>query len=302
MKHIFILILCFAPLISQAQAFKPKIIKKAKGKVSGRYFKPPLKVSNMPKIPRQLDIRGIFTATPVQKNNYVLPQLNLQRQAIQQTIAQKATFDAALKLQQKAIENNITRLTGGIDLLTYRDDILKGYYLTPKYLYGFYTYRVCHWLDHPTWDPDPQSDQVLFRGMLLTPEELDKILKEGFSPKTSTWNVGTDGRNAVSFSSNSSEAESYIFQAEHKENGIGVLFTVKRTPNMVLGTNPQLNPTKTIYYSYEDVPAEDIVEVYIRGQYGDIRLSDILNNAQKGTIKPNDWVHQFDNAVQGFFR
>ncbi len=296
MRYIFLLILCLAPLISQAQPFKPKIIKKAKGKISGRYFKPPLKVSRMPKILRQLNIRGIFTTTPVQ--NQTISPLVLERKVSQKTLTQETAPDVALKLQQKAIENNFARLTGGIDLLTYRDDLLNSYHLTRSYMEGFYERRILPYLSKPKWNPALESDQVLFRGMLLTPEELDKILKEGFSPKTSTWNVGTDGRNAVSFSSNSSEAESYIFQSGHKTDGIGVLFIVKRTPKIVLGTDLKLNPTKTIYYSYEDVPAQDIIEVRFHIGKGGIpySLPNILLNAKKGSLTPNTlWVHQFDS-------
>lgn len=181
--------------------------------------------------------------------------------------------------------------------LRYRSEILKGYYLPPEYLEGFFFRRVFPYQQHPTYTPD-NEEGVLFRGMLLTPEELVKILQTGFSPAHSKWNVGAKAE-AVSLSSSSVEASHYIFQAGHKKDGIGVVFKIKQGPKMELGESQKFNSTQTIYYSYEDIPADDIVDVLIRGEYGLERLEDILKSAQEGTIKDNaGWVSQFNGVLR----
>ena len=67
---------------------------------------------------------------------------------------------------------------------------------------------------------------------------------------------------------------------------------------MELGKDPVLNRTKTIYYSYEDIPPEDIVDVLVWGEYGLESLDKIFENAQKGTLKPHTaWTGQFGRML-----
>ena len=184
------------------------------------------------------------------------------------------------------------------DVLWKRDALLSGYYLPENFLEGFFFRRIYPYQSKPTYTPDKDSDQYLYRGMLITPEELATILRVGFSPKTATWNAGTGGKNAVSLSSSIAEATHYIFQSGAKKDGIGIVFKVRRHPYMELGKDPELNRTKTIYYSFQDIPASDIADVYVFGEYGLEFLNAILQKAKDGTIKPNTWTNQFNGMLR----
>lgn len=188
------------------------------------------------------------------------------------------------------------RLAGSV--IAYKEAILRGYHLPDEYLEGYFMRRIFPYQAKPAYAPSPKSDTVLYRGMLLTPEELSKILREGFSPKTAKWNAGTDGRPAVSLSSSHQEASHYIFQSGGKTNGVGVIFEVRRTPAMELGADEVLNKTKTIYYSYEDIPAKDIVGVSLWGEYGTVPLQDVLEKAKEGTVTSHkSWTGQFGRML-----
>ncbi len=191
------------------------------------------------------------------------------------------------------------RATLVANVLLNREALVRGYNLPRDFIEGFYFKRIERYMQKPDYTADKKSDTVLFRGMLVTPEELAKILQVGFSPKTSSWNAGTNGNPAVSLSSSSVEASHYIFQSGVKKDGIGVVFEVRRKPYMVLGTDPVLNRNKTIYYSYQDIPAEEIVGVSVWGEYGLERLSTILEKAKNGEIKSNrGWTGQFGNVFR----
>lgn len=182
------------------------------------------------------------------------------------------------------------------DVLWQRDALVSGYYLPENFLEGFFFRRIYPYQSKPTYTPDKDSDQYLYRGMLVTPEELATILRVGFSPKTSTWNAGTGGKNAVSLSSSVTEALHYIFQSGAKKDGLGIVFQVRRSPSMELGKDKELNCTQTIYYSFEDIPASAITDVYVYGEFGLEFLNTILQKAKEGTIKPNTWTNQFDRT------
>lgn len=191
------------------------------------------------------------------------------------------------------------RATLVANVLLNRDALVRGYNLPREFIEGFYFKRIERYMSNPDYAADKRSDTVLFRGMLVTPEELAKILQVGFSPKTSSWNAGTGGSAAVSLSASSVEAGHYIFQSGVKKDGIGVVFEVRRKPYMVLGTDPVLNRNKTIYYSFQDIPAEEIVGVSVWGEYGLERLSTILEKAKNGEIKSNrGWTGQFGNIFR----
>lgn len=192
------------------------------------------------------------------------------------------------------IQRQENRIRG---VLLYRKEIITGYHLPAEYLEGFFLRRIFPYQQKPTYTPDGEEN-VLFRGMLVTPEELAQILKSGFSPATSKWNTGAKAP-AVSLSSSSVEATHYIFQSGYKENGIGIVFKVRKKPSMELGESQTYNSTKTIYYSYEDVPAEDILDVLVRGEYGLESLDTILERAAKGEIKANSgWTSQFNGVLR----
>ncbi|MBO5012010.1 MAG: hypothetical protein J6C49_06160 [Elusimicrobiaceae bacterium] len=197
--------------------------------------------------------------------------------------------------QERAVRSRLF-LSAGISL--YRNEILKGYHLPQNYLEGFFVRRVQPYQHKPAYTPDNRSSDVLYRGMLVTPESLVKLLQEGFSPALTRWNTGAKAQ-AVSLSSSSAEASHYIFQHGYEKDRIGVVFVIRRTPNMELGDSPIFNSTKTIYYSYEDIAPENIVEVLVWGEYGLERLEDIIHKAAHGEIRPHTvWTSQFD----GLFR
>lgn len=201
---------------------------------------------------------------------------------------------AAHMEQYRQKREKMLRARLAASVIVYKEGILRGYHLPEEYLEGYFMRRIFPYQSKPTYSPGPKSDTFLYRGMLLTPEELSKILREGFSPKTAKWNAGTDGRPAVSLSSSEQEATHYIFQSGFKQNGIGVVFEVRRSPLMELGKDPVLNRTKTIYYSYEDIPAGDIVNVYILGEFGWNSLEKIIGAAKEGTISSHTkWTGQF---------
>lgn len=214
----------------------------------------------------------------------------------------------ARQIQQQLAQQRVAGITPQqvwIDEVhKYRAELLASYHLPQNYIEGFYMRRIDPYRSRPEqiYHPDKNSDKVLYRGMIITPEELTAILKKGFSPKDSTWNTGTDERGAaVSLSSSYNEASHYIFQSGYKKDGIGVVFVVKRKPTMELGKDPELNSTKTIYYSYEDIPASDILDVYIHGEYGPESLSQIVEKINAGTTRPHtSWTNQFDRG--GFLR
>lgn len=203
-----------------------------------------------------------------------------------------AVKQVVLKAKQERAVRSRLFLSAGSRL--YREEILKGYHLPFNYIEGFYLRRIHPYLAKPSYTSDGDKN-ILFRGMHLTPDELSEVMHKGFSPSTSNWNTGTDGRAAVSFSSSSVEAAHYIFQQGFKKNGIGVVFKVRRSPNMVPGMSRLYNSTKTIYYSYEDIAPENIVDVLVWGEYGLERLEDIIRKAADGKIRPHTvWTGQFD--------
>lgn len=180
----------------------------------------------------------------------------------------------------------------------YKQQLLEGFMLTDTFLEGYYMRRIERYLPTPEnrYGMGVENPEKLYRGMLITPDELETILEKGFSPKDSHWNVGTDGRDAVSFSSSSIEARDYIFHAAGtKKNAIGVVFEVENSPQYVLGTDEKLNRTKTIYYSYDDVPADKIIGVSIFHGEGTESLGSIVEKIKKNALPSRDWVKVFDN-------
>lgn len=229
--------------------------------------------------------------SPIYKNPKKQENFSLDIPASQAILYQEMILQAEARFAEK-LRRNLLRL----DL--YKEDILKAYHLPDNYINAYYNRRVLPYLANPKYTPD-SDPTVLYRGMLVTPDELKVILKEGFSPKNTRWNAGAEaGKPAVSFSSSSTEANSYIFQSGYKKDGIGVLFVVRKRPTMELGKDPTLNKTKTIYYSYQEVAPEDILEVSVRGEYGFESLETIFKKAAEGNLKPHEtWTQQFEQTV-----
>lgn len=214
----------------------------------------------------------------------VLP--NSSASLLQRTEARIKT-ERQVHLRQK-------RLVWQVGLSRFRSEILAGFQLPENFIEAYYFRRILPYLAKPYYTPETNGDS-LYRGMLLTPEELAKILQTGFSPASSTWNTGTDGRPAISFSSSKTEAMHYIFQHNFKKDAVGVVFEIRRTVAITPGQNRRYNSNGTIYYSYENVPADDIVNVFLRGEYSLEPLEQILQKAKEGKITPHEkWTNQFD--------
>lgn len=248
-------------------------------------------------------VPGIKVKVPYNNPQFKAQVIQLPVTQLRVTVDKKARQIQHQLAQQRAA--GITPQKAWIkDIETHRDAILASYHLPENYIEGFYMRRIDPYRDRPQmiYHPDKNSDKVLYRGMNITPEELAAILKKGFSPKDSKWNIGTDERGAaVSLSSSYNEASHYIFQSGYKKDGIGVVFVVKRKPTMELGKDPTLNSTKTIYYSYVDIPAEDILDVHIHGEYGPESLNQIVEKINAGTTRPHTtWTDQFNRG--GFLR
>ncbi|MGN0016950.1 MAG: hypothetical protein ACI37O_06415 [Candidatus Avelusimicrobium sp.] len=292
MKHINIIsaaVLCGVGLAVlteplQAQAVKaPVVAARSAGKAAQTVLG-----SGISGLPYYCSLRNL----PASARGKFIPVLPASLSAAQANAVNRVVLQAK---QERAVRSRLF-LSAGTRL--HREEILKGYHLPLNYIEGYYFRRIQPYLATPRYTPDGDKD-ILFRGMLLTPEELSEVMRKGFSPSTSTWNTGTDGRAAVSFSSSSVEAAHYIFQQGFKKNTIGVVFEVRRSPAMVPGLSRLYNSTKTIYYSYEDIAPENIVDVLVWGEYGLERLEDIIHKAARGEIRPHtNWTGQFD----GLFR
>ena len=248
-------------------------------------------------------VPGIKVKVPYTNPQFKAKVIQLPVTQLRVAVNQKAK-EIQLKLAQQRAAGITPQQVWIKDIETHRAAILASYHLPQNYIEGFYMRRIDPYRSRPQmiYHPEKNSDKVLYRGMIITPEELTAILKKGFSPKDSKWNTGTDERGAaVSLSSSYNEASHYIFHNGYKKDGIGVVFVVKRKPTMELGKSEEFNSTKTIYYSYEDIPAEDILDVYIHGEYGPEALSQIVEKINAGTTRPHtSWTNQFDRG--GFLR
>ena len=183
-------------------------------------------------------------------------------------------------------------------LKQYKNEIIKGYALPDNFLTAYYDRRIEPYMQKPNFTPDKSGH--LYRGIFMTVDELASTLQNGFLTSMNTWTVGGNGKQFVSLSSSSFEAQSYIFQgtgnAEHPK-GIGVVFVVdKDLPGLELWDDPKLNSTNTIYHCYKDVAPTKIRNVYILGEYGLESITEILIKARRNAIRSNSgWVNQFES-------
>jgi hypothetical protein len=186
---------------------------------------------------------------------------------------------------QSAILQKLTRV---------KPVLLKGYYLPPDYLSAYYARRIEPKLDRPDY-PFVANPQVLYRGMYITPDQLEFILEYGMALNQVKWTAAGGG---ISFSSNATEAASYIFQSGNDRiNGVGVVFKVRMSPAMQAVNDPVLNRTRTIYKKQSNVMPSEIVDVYLWGQYGLESLDEILQKISQNRITPHTaWTGQFSQS------
>ena len=176
----------------------------------------------------------------------------------------------------------------------HRQDLIKGYHLPENYASGYYSRRVEPYLSKPNY-PEVINPKVLYRGMYLTPDELESILTKGMELRRVKW---TSAGGGISFSSNMNEAMTYIFHsADSRPNGLGVVFEVKMGKSMVLADDPVLNATRTIFKRHSDLSSEEITNVYLWGEWGFESLDQIIEKAKLGKITPHEnWTHAFDRS------
>ncbi len=176
-----------------------------------------------------------------------------------------------------------------------RKDIVRGYRLPDEYRESYYMRRIEPYLDRPTFR-HLRNPERFFRGVHLTIPELQKTMRHGFELSKVRWHTG--GPPGISFSSSLYEAQNYIFQNGRSDiDGVGVLFEVKASPAIGPLEIGSFNPTGTIYRAPHDVAAEEIVNVFLWGQWGWESLSSILEKAAAGKITPHtDWTGQFGSS------
>jgi hypothetical protein len=173
--------------------------------------------------------------------------------------------------------------------------LLKGYYLPPDYLSSYYARRIEPRLDRPDYS-SVANPQVLYRGMYITPDQLEFILEYGMALNQVKWTAAGGG---ISFSSNANEAASYIFQSgQDRINGVGVVFKVRMSSAMQAVNDPVLNRTRTIYKKQSNVMPNEIVDVYLWGQYGLENLDEIIRKKSQNRITLHStWTGQFNEGI-----
>jgi len=180
------------------------------------------------------------------------------------------------------------------------EQIKKYYGLNDTYINGYYDRRIYPYLSKPTFVPNSQN--TVYRGMLLTIDELKDIIKNGIDINKTSWNVGAKGNaKIISSSSSSSEAKSYIFQSSDggrlAKGAIGVVVEFTKTPSEKLFDDPKLNRTKTIYHTYSSIPANRIVGIYIYGEYGLESLQEVSDKIKSGKAADTRWHDSFGSSV-----
>lgn len=171
-------------------------------------------------------------------------------------------------------------------------EILKGYQLPVNYTTAYYARRVEPYLSKPPYQ-EVLNPSKLYRGMYLSPDDLNTILQQGMKLDQVKWTAAGGG---VSFSSNANEAATYIFHgADHRKNGIGVVFEIKMSDEMKLVDDPILNSTRTIFKKHADVSRDEITNVYLWGEYGLESFDAIAEKIKNGKITPHqNWTGMFD--------
>ena len=183
------------------------------------------------------------------------------------------------------------------EIRTRERDIVEGYHLPLNYTSGYYTRRVEPYLSKPRYS-EVKNPSVLYRGMYVTTEELASMLENGMELGKVKWTVA--GGNGISFSSDINEAKTYIFHAaDQRAGGVGVIIEVRKIDSMVLIDDPVLNSTRTIFKSPNDVSSDDIINIYLWGEYGPESLTTVFDKIRKGTVTPRTkWTNAFDRGFR----
>lgn len=176
------------------------------------------------------------------------------------------------------------------DLASLAPSLIKGYQLPSDFRNSYYTKRIEPYLNKTSYE-SPMDFLHLYRGMLISPEDLSSILNYGMKLSRVSWTAGGGG---LSFSSNIREASSYIFQSGGGGSVLGVVFKVRKTEDYQLLKDRSLNPGETIYKLHKDLNPEEIEDIYIWGEFGLESLSSIFLKAKKGEVKNHtNWTNQF---------
>lgn len=179
----------------------------------------------------------------------------------------------------------------------YETNLEKNFSLSEEYARWYFQRRIEPTLSKPNYQ-SINIPSVLYRGMFISLKQLKKILKEGMKTEDVEWTTGDkDNANAgISFSSNMTEASSYIFHNAHKKFndglGVGVIFRVRKGNDYELLDNEALNRTKTIYKKYNDISPDEIDEIYLWGEYGPQKISDAIQKIKVGKLNPqSSWAY-----------
>jgi hypothetical protein len=170
-------------------------------------------------------------------------------------------------------------------------DLLDSHHLPKSYIEGYLTRRI-NSRAKPTEYLKPEEIQYLYRGVLISVDDLVKILNEGMALKDSSWHAGGVG---ISFSTDINEAASYIFQS-WKENAVGVVFRVDYDEKKYWPLDDlSLNPFETILKTSDKIQPKNISGVYIWSEYGLEPLSKVFEKFSDDSAVPHEkWTTQFD--------
>ncbi len=175
------------------------------------------------------------------------------------------------------------------ELKTYKEYVIQGFQLPPAYTEPFYQRRIEPYLNRPRYE-GPAVPKSLFRGMYLNWDQMTEITEKGMTTEQVTWTAFVG--QSLSFSSNTEEAASYIFKnADARPGGIGVVFKVRASKDMISLADPVHNTTKTIFSLNRNLKPNEIEDVYLWGEYGLESVRTILERAKSQKIKPqNQWT------------
>ncbi|WP_424244696.1 hypothetical protein Dip510_001961 [Elusimicrobium posterum] len=220
---------------------------------------------------------------------------NTQRKKIDAIILKSVTSETAAKSGSRWVKDMQI-------IEEYAPSINQYFTLKQGYVEWYYDNRILRYLSNPNYGESSETE--LYRGMMLTLDEIKYIMQHGLELKKTSWHTGSKGGAIVSFSSSENEAKHYIFQSGCKDGGVGVMVTVKKTADYEALVDEELNRTKTIYHAYRDIPANEITGIYIWGEYGFMPLSEIKGKIDEGSLS-RKWIDRHEkneDGSGGFFR
>lgn len=211
-------------------------------------------------------------------------------------VKEQASAEVKIDAASKRIE--APTVAASLAILNEYESSIKDYYSLPEnYLTGYFTARIEKYMAKPQFIPT--DNEFLYRGMYVTTAELKDILANGMVVSKTSWHTGAKkgSKGIISTSLSEPEARTYIYQSASPEKvaqqGIGVIFKIRKTSDHVLFDDKELNSTNTIFHDYKDIPASDIVAVSIEGPYGSEFLSTVKKNIESGRAKDVSWKDAF---------